>query len=307
MKHIGKILPALAILASISITYSADLWAEKIEAKDKNTIELQLTGEIALPLWEIDAEIAVLSDTAIRGAVKMADSTKKVEILLEDEILPNTNYSLLTVQGSEGTIDFITPSIVEWYSVAGTNGIGFLEVVDAHTLRIEYLQDVTANGFEFKILSESKVTKVEKLDPATNKLTLTVNPDLESEKDYILMMVDMHDVTGNLVSFDGWIYDFKTPLFEQILWDTSSGALVAENTASWAAISENLDAGIELNAAPEVSLEKEGTSTGIVTTQAAQMVTATPDTGAETWVLVVLTLIINTFFYFTRKKQSLAV
>jgi len=30
--------------------------------------------------------------------------------------------------------------------------------------------------------------------------------------------------------------------------------------------------------------------------------TVTPDTGAETWVLILLTLFINTFYYFSRRK-----
>jgi len=35
----------------------------------------------------------------------------------------------------------------------------------------------------------------------------------------------------------------------------------------------------------------------------AMSATATPETGAETWVLIMLTLFINTFYYFSRRKS----
>jgi hypothetical protein len=52
------------------------------------------------------------------------------------------------------------------------------------------------------------------------------------------------------------------------------------------------------SAGEEVSLEKMSVE------EVALQAVETPDTGAETWVLLLGTLIINSLFYFSRRKQS---
>ena len=64
-----------------------------------------------------------------------------------------------------------------------------------------------------------------------------------------------------------------------------------------------IEEGIELDAAgDEVSLEKDGSSE-LDVLNAANLATTTPDTGAQTWVLILLTLVINSFYYLSRRKQ----
>lgn len=62
---------------------------------------------------------------------------------------------------------------------------------------------------------------------------------------------------------------------------------------------------MNLDAAPEedaMSLQKDS---DLDTEQVASMVEETPDTGAQTWVLILLTLIINTFYYLSRRKKAI--
>jgi len=65
---------------------------------------------------------------------------------------------------------------------------------------------------------------------------------------------------------------------------------------------------VDLEAAPEDAAMQEDMSdeedATIEVTEAATMVTQTPDTGAETWVLIIATLFINTFYYLSRRKKS---
>jgi len=65
---------------------------------------------------------------------------------------------------------------------------------------------------------------------------------------------------------------------------------------------------VDLEAAPEDAAMQEDMSdeedATIEVTEAATMETQTPDTGAETWVLIIATLFINTFYYLSRRKKS---
>jgi len=99
------------------------------------------------------------------------------------------------------------------------------------------------------------------------------------------MFIDMQDAAGNYLEFDVGIYDFSTEEITEV-----------EETNEMLDTSEN-----EENSQEDMSDEEDAT---IEVTEAATMVTQTPDTGAETWVLIIATLFINTFYYLSRRKKS---
>jgi len=49
----------------------------------------------------VNAEIKILHDMNLRGAVIKEGTTDKVEIFLDADILSNTKYSILTISGAE--------------------------------------------------------------------------------------------------------------------------------------------------------------------------------------------------------------
>ena len=239
---------------------------------------------------------------SIRGAIKSETDDKSVEIRLGDDLLPNTSYSLLNISGANGNIDFITPENVEGFRVANPNvsleqNIESIEILDSETILVHYVNPVNATGYGYKLLAESKVTSITKEKYDVPELTLTLEPPLTSNKDYILMIIELQDVDGNYLEFDTGIYDFKTEeitppaLAEPTLED------LAGNTGATLESETNMD----MNAAgPETPEE------GNIQEVAAQA-TQTPDTGTETWVLVFATLFINTSIFFARRKKALAV
>ena len=104
------------------------------------------------------------------------------------------------------------------------------------------------------------------------------------------MFINLKDAEGKMLDFDTGIYDFKTEVFKE------------EKIEEVVNISETE---VELLAAPDVSLEKDAAAeseTGNIET-IAMTATETPATGAETWVIIFATLIINTFFFLARKKK----
>ncbi len=299
MKHIWKIALLVAIIAIFQATYSGPLGVDKIDVMNANTLKVTLSENPNLKVGENEADITILNDIKIQAAVAKEGKVNEIEILIEDAMLPNTNYSLLTVSGAQGSIDFTTPTAVEGYTqkntiVAEEQEIESIELIDEKTILVKYKQTLTSSAYEFKLLAETAVDKIEKLSYDIPELLITVEPPLRAEQDYILMIIDMKDVDGTQLEFDTGIYDFKTPLFPEIIKE--------EKTT---------DPLIELNAAGEdTSLEKEtlledtslagsGTTTEIV----AATLTQTPATGTATWLLIFTTIFINGFYFFTRRKK----
>jgi len=98
---------------------------------------------------------------------------------------------------------------------------------------------------------------------------------LEVENDYILMLVSMEDDEWTVIDFKDGIYDFSTDdSLEETLEDELDDDAWDEGTGTWEA--ETVD-NLSLNAAE------------------------TPDSWAETNVLIALTFLINSFV-FIRKK-----
>jgi len=113
MKHFKKILTLIAIFAVTQGVYSAGLGVSQIDVLDENTLKVTLSENPNLQVGDQDAEITILQDVNIYGGFTVMDAANKIELILEDALRPNTNYSLLTVLGAEGSIEFVTPEGVE--------------------------------------------------------------------------------------------------------------------------------------------------------------------------------------------------
>lgn len=332
MKYVNKIIASVAILALSFywITYSGDLGVNEIKVIDDRTLSVTLSENPNLEIWEIEAEITILNDVDLRWGFMVEDNAFGVELLLENALMPNTTYSLLSVSGAEGSIDFTTGQDVEWFTAdniasSEDQDVDSVEVIDDRTILIEYRQELTSSSFEYKLLAESNIVKIEKPDYFIAELIISVEPPFISEQDYILMFIDIQDVEGNYLQFDTGIYDFTTPdldIQSEMMDDMSSaswsedtlGEEITEDILEVIEIDEtntisddNLawELEVELEAAwDEISLEKDGKSE-IDTLEVAGLATETPDTGAQTWVLIFLTLVINSFYYLSRRKTKL--
>lgn len=308
----------IAIAGFASFVYSAPLGVDTIEVKDPNTLSVMLSENPNLSTGEIEAEITILHDVKLRGGFLSDETSDTVELILEDPILPNTNYSLLTVVGAEGSIDFTTPAGVEGYvtdklSAVSEQDIGSIEIIDDRTINIVYNSVLTSSTYEYKLLAEATVTKVEKNQFESPELTISVEPPFKASQDYILMFIEMQDVDGNFLEFDTGIYDFSTDddLEEVVQEESGTGSTMTGSTVEETpeestpeVENTNTEEEPELNAAGNEETTETGSgqvAEDIETVASAAEVT--PDTGAETWVLIALTLIINTIYYSARRKR----
>ena len=308
MKHLWKILLLIPIIALFQITYSGPLGVDKIDVVDQNTIKVTLSENPNLKQGDNEGEITILNDIRIASALAKAGTSNEVEIILDKPLLPETSYSLLTVAGAVGSIDFTTPTGVEGYSQTNVasleeQDIESIEIVDSTTLNVTYKQTVSAGKYDYKFLAESSVVSIEKPNFELPELLVRVEPPLVSEQDYIMMVIDLKDVDGNQLEFDTGIYDFKTPVFaENTVPDvsTSSGEVLPELNAAGENVSLQKETLIEEPIVVGATSQEAEANIAAV----AAEVKETPATGTATWMLILMTLSINAFYFYSRRKKT---
>lgn len=253
-----------------------------VKAVDNKTITISLNEQNGLIDWDIAWDLKLLNDIQVLSIEKDITNTKKVSIFLwENKLLPNKTYSLLTVFWSEGSIDFETKTTLDSVEVLNTlvsewQWIEHIFIKDSSTIEVYYVNTVNSTDFEFKLLSSVDIAKVTKL---SNNLNITTKDTLNNNSSYIIMLMSLMDTNSKSLTFTDWIYDFMTSSLAQ-----SSGTPSTEVVPNWwivvvqsEVIDESTVEWISLNAAE------------------------TPDTWAETNVLIALTFILTSFVFLRRK------
>ncbi len=349
MKYIIRIIAVIVTFALFGVTHSQNVQIVGVTAPDTHTLDVELSEKIDLPVWEVDAEIKVLSDIYVKSVFTQETDQKSVEIYLETPIMPNTNYSILMLQGGEGSIDFTTPDDVIWFIHTNVESIAeqdieSMEIIHEQKILLTYREDIIENDVEYKIFAENTVKTVEKTSYESKNLIITLDNTLVSEQSYILMIINIQDIAGEYVDFETGIYDFVTPTFTEPVQemidifeiDTQEDILIEDDIVE-SEIFDTLDAPEEVvqtendimdieetdimnieehveneelweitwDMQEEILLNAAGTELRVEKDidEVAMSVDRTPDTGSATPILILLTLLINTFYYFARKRM----
>jgi len=274
MKNIKILLFLIFSFLLTSNTYASSI--EKIDAIDNNTVEITASDDVVFSDTFVEGDIKILKDMKVSYSEKDSTNSRKVLLNLSDDLLANNSYSLITILWAEWNIDFkiwnhldweiTNPMLREW-----DKGIEKINIIDSKTIELYYNYDLTDDLFEFKILSDIPTTGL--FSEWNNVVDLWIKWNLEKNTDYILMILSLEDINWNPLVFDEDLYDFKTSadLVEDVEAKDVVLAAAKEDTNTW-----NVE---------QVALATE----------------ETPDTGSATWVLVLLTIIVNAAF-FLRKK-----
>ncbi|NUJ98379.1 hypothetical protein HGA32_00375 [Candidatus Gracilibacteria bacterium] len=256
---------------------------EKVTVMSPNSLKMTLTGTIDLADDTLEGDIKVLKDLSIQKVEKSPVAENIINITLSEELTPDTNYSILSVFGAEGNMDFALGKNIKGAEFINTDSenptIDKLVVKDSTEIDIYYKIGLIGEEFEYKVLSGVGIEGISKYK---TDITLNTKNSFTSDSEYIIMLISLKDVFGKELSFNDGIFDFETQeISEEALQLLSeSGAIVEEG----------------LNSAKE---EEKGNLKEV-----AMNTPHTPDTGAETWVLILGTLIINTFFTYSRRKKA---
>lgn len=87
---------------------------ENILIQDNYTLDVVLNTNPNMRVgMQDETEIVVLEDVKLLGGMLQSQGSKQVELRTETPLQPSRRYSLLTLSGTEGSIDFETPSAIE--------------------------------------------------------------------------------------------------------------------------------------------------------------------------------------------------
>ena len=311
MKHIKKItavtLIAGMIFASQSL-YSAEVLVEDIIVQDRTSLDIILSQNPNMAQWvQEDTELVILEDVPLMWGMLKSWSTNEVELITETPLQANTQYSLLTLTGAEGSIDFKTPAWVEWYRVSNfmsmkSNDIESIEILDDRTILVTYRQALSELNYNFKLFAEVDIEQVSKNDFQLPVISVEMWSRLMSETEYLLMFIDMRDVNGQVIQFDTGVFDFRTPEFdddEYIIEENIDTTLYLDDELSDEDVREIEESMIDDMFPLEAAPEEEGN----IEEMAGQISELDPETGAATGILILLTLIMNVFFFKARLKK----
>jgi len=248
---------------------------ENINVINSHEIELILSNDVMLS-ESLTGDIKVLKDILVSFATRDINDNNKVILTLEEDLQMLTNYNLLTIFGANGNIDFRTETSLLDVEIPNmyqpqNQGIVKIVTVDERTLEVYFKNPVEDTDFEFKVFSEIFVDTISNTWPQSLKLHL--EKSITSYSQYMLMILALEDGTFRNISFDEELYDFET--LETIEVVKEKAPIID-------------DAGEEVLELEDIALN------------AAE----TPDTGAETWVLVALTLLVNAGLFIRKRFQK---
>lgn len=273
-----KLLKILFVLFTVTIITNTAHAAtiDDIKVLNSHEIELILSDDVTLTptIW---GDLKVLKDILVTFATRDMEDNNKVVLTLEEDLDILTNYNVLTIFGADGNIDFKTEKSLADVEIVNDfqpqdQWIVKVITVDERTLEVYFKNPVEDTDFEFKIFSENFVDTVSFV--SENSFKIHLENSISSYSQYLLMVLSLENGDATNVIFDEELYNFETQEAGEVVQEDA--AMIDEET--WEEVLELED--IALNAAE------------------------TPDTGAETWVLVWLTLLVNAWLFVRRKLRK---
>lgn len=219
-----KAIKVLLVIFTLGL-FSSNVFAsnfDKIEAVNNNTIQITASSDVVFSDAKVEWEIKLLKDVAVWFSTKDTQDFKKVMLNLTNDLMSNTSYSLISILWAEWNIDFKiwdfltwsidNPNLVEW-----EKWIKSVRIIDSRTIELNFNYDIQENTFEFKILSEIPTNGLK--SSWNNMLTLDVASNLEKSANYIIMVLNLKDISWSNVKLDEDLYDFTTPsdLVQQVV------------------------------------------------------------------------------------------
>ncbi len=286
MKNINRVFILILGLLLVNTSYAADIESDSMDVVDTNTIEFSLENQVNVDVWFIEWEVKILNDIEISSVEKDPEEFRKVIIhLWKTKLKENRAYSLLTILWAEWNLDFVIWNTMNDFEIKNDwnldeQAIESIIIRDESTIDVYYKDYPGEEDIEFKLLSPLEIGSFERIWTIDNNdYRINLWSSLEVENSYILMLVSITDNNDEVVEFQDWIYDFVTDeSLEEVIDD--EGDVVEEDSV----VEEESGTG-EVDTVDNLSLN------------AAE----TPDSWAETNVLIALTFLVNSFV-FMRKK-----
>lgn len=315
---------------------------KSITPTSTQSVEIELNKNVWIKEKDIMSDLKIYQDRAVKDSIKDISNTRMVEVSLIDALTKGDSYSILSISGVEWSIEFTIWNSLDNHEIPNGSldgeeqGIESILITDPSTIQIVFLQELADEEFDFKIYKD---IAVESMTTGSNDSTIDVllKDSLEDNSAYV-WTVTLFEWGADKIDIDSGIYDFTTDTLdkysaksvgESLLWelgltDDMASELMDSEVLGSQTDEESLEATLlaalegvtqsdngeellsweeeinfELNAAWEDPANRENTQLENLALSSGE----TPDTGAETWVLVIATFIINTFYFLSRRKR----
>ncbi len=339
MKYFRNILVIASIITALLLSVKSGYAAtdemynlKAITATSTQSLEIELNKSVDIKDKSISSDLKVYQDKAVRDSLKDSTNTKVVKVSLTDALTKGDSYSILSISWVEWSIEFTTGESLENSEIQNDSldgeeqGIEKITIVDASTIDITFIKDLDDEEFDFKVYKNIAVDSMT-LGDSDTKIDVVLKDNLEDNSDYV-WTVTLFEGWLDKIDVDSGIYDFITETLvkytKKETTTTLSGELDDIDLSEWGTDEESLEETLlaalegtstvgsegelleweqeinyELNSAWEDPLNRENTQLENLALSTHE----TPDTGAETWVLIIATFIINTFYFLSRRKR----
>jgi len=330
MKHIKKIILFALLILTISSTVKS-LNAEEAYTINKVTpitnksLEIELNKKTNLAKGSINSDFKIYKDIKINDITKDSINLKKVVVNINGSFKENSSYSILLISWAEWNIEFKTKSNFIWTEIKNNNleDIQSIEKVIIKTegqIEIYFLQNLIESDIELRLYKEIFVDKTIK----NEKIKILLKTKLENNSKYISTITLLEDNKLKKIDIENWIYEFSTSTLDNYNNELSQDSSLedkVENSSKKNSLEDKFLSALEwikvgdisdnlLNEESEISDELNSASDDPENKEQTQLerlalwTEETPDTGAETWVLIFGTFIINTFYFLSRRKKN---
>ena len=300
---LGIFLYANATDVNVAIKWIINEW--------DNTLKVDF--DKPMPDTWLSGEMKVFKDLWIISISKDTLSANKIKISLDKEIKVWSTYNIFSVFWVDWSADFIVEDSLNAKIVSpAPEWQWIIKIVfsDKKNLDVEFKNPLSWTEFEFKLLEDLSVSEI---SSASWSMILKTSSPIENNTDYILIMIALTDKINNNYILNESIYDFniwndnlnKTESTKEedtlnVILNSAGNEPVKTEVTTWTWI--DLQTTIITKNWDLVSSNIANWSWSLWNLEVVAIKSkTTPDTGPETTILILLTLIINSIYFLTRK------
>lgn len=302
MKNKNIIIKIIFTLVSLGLFLYANAFDVNVsinEIKKEWDNTLNVNFDAPMPDTWLSWEVKVFKDLLITNVSKDNLANNKVTVSLEKDLVIWSTYNIFSVFGVDWSADFIVENTLNTRIISQIpDGQWITRIIlkDRKNLEVEFRNPLVWNEFEFKLLEDLSVTEISAL--AWN-LILKTSSLLENNVDYILILISLMDNQNNNYVLNESIYDFN--LWSENLVDSTSETKEEKVEINNMVLDNVLPAPVSVNTTSWTTDLQNWSWSLWNLENIAIKADETPNSWPETWILMFLTLIINSIYFLTRK------
>lgn len=295
MNTLNKILAWILAFGLIANSYAAttELNVESVNSSDKDNLIITLDNEIDT-MWEkIDWDVSIFKDLEVLTAD--ITSSNIVSIELAKPLKENTSYSIMSFRWVSWDMNFDIKDKIEGVSIENNSFDLDLEKItlkDKYNIDIVYAKDIEASEVVIKLLKEINIESLTIDLDSKKDITAKLWDSLDSLSKYILMIYAIENEAWQEYSFVNPIFEFTSSSYETEESQDNTEEIILDEEVTTDDVIKNIEETLEEDVDPMMTWKIE---------EVALNSAETPDTWAETNVLIVLTFIVTSVVFLRRK------